>query len=218
MASASSTPSIVVTDKMGNELGGSTSPDIPGRRSSRGTFAHAIKRSHSNSSSSSGTVSIGSSMNSFVSAKQRFGSGTATPVPMLSKSASDGKNVGAGVNGEEGGVDDEMMYLRRTHTFTTLVPMSVETQIVSYDDLPEEAKAQPTKLFSWARMTQENLYIDTIVPPSCKVCLEALEARVAKQSQPFDLSLLAGAAPAIQLSRPYEVSAPKMHINHGIAL
>ena len=80
---------------------------------------------------------------------------------------------------EEEDVEDDIVYVLKQHTFTTLVPMSVETDIVSFEDLPEEAQREPTKIMTWARQTPENLYLETILPPSCPVCLDALEKRVA---------------------------------------
>jgi hypothetical protein len=111
---------------------------------------------------------------------------------------------------------DEIIYALKTHTFTTIVPMQVETDIVPFDDLPEAAKREPTKILTWARQTPENLYLETIVPPSCSTCLEALEAKVKTER-------LAGAVlpslptSTIQPQQPKKL-VPAQRINLGLAL
>jgi hypothetical protein len=53
--------------------------------------------------------------------------------------------------------------------------MEVYTELVPFHDLPQEAQRRPTETLTWARQTPEYLYLETIVPPQCKVCLARLE-------------------------------------------
>jgi hypothetical protein len=178
---------------------------IPNRRSSRSS--HPMERSGSSLSQNSNS----SNSNSFVSAQSPLDTRSSTPNILKKLTTQSGER-------EEDDDDEEMMYLRRTHTFTTLVPMKVASTVVPFDELPAEAKADPTKIMTWARMSQENLHLETILPPSCKVCLQALEARVAEENKVVDMSQYKkDLSPAIPFSRA-PVDPPALRVNHGLAL
>jgi hypothetical protein len=87
-------------------------------------------------------------------------------------------NVSSSSNSNSMHDDDDIVYVVRKHIISRRVPMETATDIVSFEDLPEEARLRPTDTLTWARQTPDYLYLETIVPPQCKVCLAKLQGNL----------------------------------------
>lgn len=89
-----------------------------------------------------------------------------------------------GVSMASSTVDDEdLVYVISKHVVARRVPMESHTELVPFHRLPKEAQRRPTETLTWAQQTPEYLFLETIVPPQCKVCLARLEGMATETAQ-----------------------------------